>query len=53
MRINHSCVSEGQVCIFALKFELRVVGTSISQRITIYEGNPNFQWKPSINIENF
>ena len=51
MRIKHTQVSEELAFIFALKFEIRVVGTCISQRITKYKGN--FKWKPSINIKNF
>ena len=38
---------------FALKFDIRVVGTYMSHRITKYEGNIIFQRKPSLNIENF
>ena len=53
MRIKYTRVSEGLVCIFALKFEIIVVGSTISPRITKYEENLNFQWEPSINIENF
>jgi len=45
MRIKYTRVSEGLVCIFALKFEIIVVGTSISQPFTKYEGIIRFQWK--------
>ena len=53
MCIKYALVSEGWPYIFALKFELRVIRTSVSQRIAKYEGNPEFQWKPSINIDIF
>ena len=53
MRVKYTQVTEGLVCIFALKFEMIVVGSTISSRIKKYEENPNFQWKPYINVENF
>ena len=52
--IMYTLVPEGLVCIFALKLEIRVVGTSIRQRITKYEGNNIFfQLKPSIKFEKW
>ena len=53
IRIKYTRVSDGLVCVLALKFKIIVVGSTISPRITKYEGNPNFDWKPSINSENF
>ena len=53
IRIIYTRVFQGLLCIFAVKFEIIGVGTTISPRITKYEENPNFQWKPSINSENF
>ena len=53
MRIKYTRVSVELVCIFAIKFEIKVFGSTISPRITKYEENPSFQWKPSINSENF
>ena len=53
MRIKYTRVSEGLVCISALKFEIIVVRSTISPRITKYEGNLTFQWKSSINNESF
>ena len=43
MRIKYARVSEGLACIFALKLEIEVVGTYITQRITKFEGNRIFQ----------
>ena len=49
MRIEYTGVFEGLICIIALKIEIRVVGITISQSIAKYEGNLNFEWKPSKN----
>ena len=53
MRFKYTRVSEGLVCILALKFEIIVGGGTISPHINKYEGNFNFQCKPSIKSENF
>ena len=53
MPIKYTRVFEVLVCIFALKFEIKVVGTNISQRITKHVGNLNFEWKLSKHFENF
>ena len=42
MRIKYTRVSEGLVCSFVVKFEIIEIGTTISKRITKYEGNLNF-----------
>ena len=52
-RIKYIRVTEGLVCFFTLKFDIIAVGSTITPRITKYEGNLIFQWRASLNSENF
>ena len=54
IRIRDTQVFQILICFFfAMKLKIRVVGTTISQLIIMYEGNLNFEWKPSIDFENY
>ena len=53
MPIKHIQVFEGYVCIFSLKFKMRAVQTTISQRIIKRVDERYFQSKTTLKINKF